>query len=138
MFGVSEVTIHISWFKDDEIETVIWDPLGIKVFNTELGVSPKFLKPISMSPSGDPTAVVRPGRVIKSDALTPVLQNDADFLGCVMASTSVSSSTRSTSMRVAADDVRSLAASSAGDYLSARRAEKYLLVTISGARARSG
>ena len=81
LFGVSEVTIHISWLSDDEIEIVTWDPLGIKVFNTELGESPKFLKPISMSPSGEAIAVLVPARVRKSDALTPDLQKDADSLG---------------------------------------------------------
>ena len=55
-----------------------------------------------------------------------------------MVSTSVSSRTRSTSMRVDADDVRSLATSSAGDDLSARIAAKYLPVSISGARIGSG
>ena len=53
----------------------------MRVFNTELGESPKFLKPISMSPSGDAIAVLVPARVRKSDALTPVLQKDTDALG---------------------------------------------------------
>ena len=107
MFGVSEVTIHISWFSDGEVFIVTWDPPGIRVFNTELGMSAKFLKPISISPSGEAIAVLRFGRVKKSDALTPALHKDDDFRGSETVITSVSSRTRSTSMRVAADDVRS-------------------------------
>ena len=101
-------------------------------------MSAKFLKPISISPSGEAIAVLRFGRVKKSDALTPALHKDDDFRGSETVITSVSSRTRSTSMRVAADDVRSLATSNAGDDLRARRAAKYLLVTISGARIGSG